>query len=1064
MPEPFLVFPWNRPFLPLLKRRMDSEEGIPLLVCPGSRPWHDLKELCLAEGRPRLLPRILTMKDLVARWYAGITQRHVPQANMLDCVHLLHEAARAAGAQAAGQEGLPLFGLEEETPDGEEQSLAARLDPASRHRSCARPLPLADMDMARFFPWGARLADLVEEMLAHGILPMDIPQVEGDVLPYAVELLERLGSIRKAYLEGLEGHNLTTEGLMSFTVARAIAEHPDLPIPRPFCPSPRTPVYIAGFHTLTRTQEIMLRCLWEAGAHVCLHTDPLVAGSRDAAGERRPVHWICRRHAQWMAQWKATAVLVEEDGADAAQAPATAQGEGPAISFLAGYDLHSQLAELAKDLAARDRSRSAAIVLPSPTLLMPVLHNLPREDRGHLDVTMGCPLCEAPVHQLLMDILALHAGRERTEETRPRYHWRRLLACLENPLVASLGLPGDRGAIEDATVGEAVRRCCLVLREGLRFVDPERDVLTHARFEERQTETDILRDIFACIIGGFDHISTTRGLARAMTGLCDFLRERLPQGVRERSAMDMEALHRMENTLVPLLADNLMADQPLPLPTLVSLLDGLLHREMLFFEPGEGGARDLQITGILESTLLHHDQVYILDATDDRVPGMKRRDPLLPDSLRAVIGLPDLNLGDQEIGYALHRLCANAGEVHFYWQEGVVRTYIFDGKKTRSRFVEEFLWQREQAQGHIITAGEPGSPLRIANASLAPLAPERRELRLGDDDAARHALDEVLAGTLSPSLLDDYLRCPVLFAFKRLANLDRLAEVNEDDDPQGVGTFIHKVLQLYHGRHMNASVADDREEAKRELLALFEDTLEAPDCQLRLTLPPESLAILRAAARRKLALYVDNQPRDARPRLLEAPVAARLTFAGREYTLGGLVDRLDSRDEGLVILDYKTGGVHQIGSALWEDDDFFARVGDVLQEESADAATRAELDALMARLRRDTASIQLPTYLAITGVAGGPRLGGSAAGGQWPAGTVGDAAFVELAKEGREISFCPARARAKPEERTARRQAALARCPLLVGLVLRHMATAERLVPCPGRQCANCTFAPLCRS
>ena len=45
---PFLIFPWQRPFLPDLKRHLAAVSGRPgatLLIVPHNRPWRYLTKL-----------------------------------------------------------------------------------------------------------------------------------------------------------------------------------------------------------------------------------------------------------------------------------------------------------------------------------------------------------------------------------------------------------------------------------------------------------------------------------------------------------------------------------------------------------------------------------------------------------------------------------------------------------------------------------------------------------------------------------------------------------------------------------------------------------------------------------------------------------------------------------------------------------------------------------------------------------------------------------------------------------------------------------------------------------
>ena len=142
-------------------------------------------------------------------------------------------------------------------------------------------------------------------------------------------------------------------------------------------------------------------------------------------------------------------------------------------------------------------------------------------------------------------------------------------------------------------------------------------------------------------------------------------------------------------------------------------------------------------------------------------------------------------------------------------------------------------------------------------------------------------MDSLLAGRISPTMLDEYLKCPAKFGFKRLARLGAMEEVNEGDDPSGVGTLIHAVLEQFHMRRLNRPLERSDEE-KREIEGIFRDLLhDSADGQhLLQNLPPESLAVLEAAAPPKLASYIDHQPADARPLLLECTIRGAVDAGG----------------------------------------------------------------------------------------------------------------------------------------------------------------------------------------
>lgn len=1104
MHNPIRIFSWKDPFLPQFKACAESLRtsplDVPLLISPTCRPWQYLQVLYARDGRAAVLPRLMSLNDVIRLWHADLVRTRPEPASMLDAVTLLHEAVQSLPDREPDPDEL---GDTDDAADGA----------ASRQKAGQN---LARMDLDAFLPWGEKIAGLIDELLEQGIEPADVLACEDEVLPAAAQVLESLGLVSRTYLDALRSRNLTTEGLILHELAMHLENNPDAPLPSQLTPTARRPVFIMGFHTLSTTQERLLRRLWEAGAQVCLHTDPLVADPE----RRHQAHWICQRHVQWIEAWQADTELVQPaqaraEGQAAAQTEAGAREERPTFSFLSGYDLHSQLEALSAELAGQpngqeegsdsDRqdpdgqdqdgqtqpeqdpgdqtqggqaqtargtgsSGQTALILPRASLLMPLLHHIPASRREDLNIALGFSLADTPVFQFLHDVLALQTNRD----DEGRYHWKGLLSCVDAPLLA--GLTGPDGA----SLLPALRRYRVQLCHGLRFIEPFADVLRTETFDDYEDEVQGLQEFLEVFVSDFAQLAGTRDLADALQRVCDYVQRR-GSLLRSTSPVDMEALFHVEHTIIPELRHTLMAGHTLGLASLARIFETLCRSRYLSFEPGsstvqenEQGSRrivhrnpaqaPLQVLNVLESTLLSFDRVCVLEATDDCLPGARQHDPLLPDSLRAVLGLPDLNEGDLELGYALHRLCQSSGHVSFYWQEGITRTYLFDGKKSRSRFVEEYIWQQELAAQRVFTPGEP--PLQVVSCALTPMPPVPRSLKLVQRTAL--ALQETLtAGTcpLSPSALDKYLECPLAFGFRRLARLRPLAMVNEGDDSLGVGTLIHKVLEDFHGAHLGSNLPD-REAAAEELVALFENTLHDPSCLLKETLPPESLAMLEAVAVRKLRKYIENQPEDINPVLLEYTMQASLDVAGTSLLLEGRIDRLDKRPAGLVVLDYKTSKrLPGISPGLWLQDDFFARVKDVTSASHVDAADRAELNTLFLFLRDYAASVQLPCYVTMCRQTS-LRLRGRRKGRKdtltWPGGSLADAAFVALAHEGRETSFFRAR---KKEDAEDLKERAMELCQYLVSLVVMHMQTSEELLQLRDAEyCARCDFATLCQS
>jgi len=106
----------------------------------------------------------------------------------------------------------------------------------------------------RFFPWGIRLAAILEEIDRQLVVPRDIPYPE-DVPREAIAFLEGLGEIYAAFDRHLGEHGFTTRGKRERLVAQRIEE----------APLAQGPFYLAGFYALTGAEERIFRSLFAEG-------------------------------------------------------------------------------------------------------------------------------------------------------------------------------------------------------------------------------------------------------------------------------------------------------------------------------------------------------------------------------------------------------------------------------------------------------------------------------------------------------------------------------------------------------------------------------------------------------------------------------------------------------------------------------------------------------------------------------------------------------------------------------------------------------------------------------
>lgn len=847
------------------------------------------------------------------------------------------------------------------------------------------------LERERFFPWGRLLAELMEELARHGITPANLTHLTGEVQDMAAALLEQLGDIGAGYEAALAERGWTTPGLDSRTVMERAEEAA--------AQEAGKQVFITGFYALTGAEEALFKALWQQGAEVVLHTDPALAD------RPRAVHWSCAEHTRWLAHWEAG---IERFGPDMGE-------KGPRLRFFEGFDLHSQLTGLTDELDGREH-RDTAVVIPDTSCLMPVLHHLPDKD---VNISMGYPLSRSSLFRLIETVLRL----QETAAGPGRYYWREVIALIRHPYVKMLepvtGIP----------VRGMLRELERFVRRGGKYLDPREwepdwESLPEGALPPGVAPEDALaavRGVLAGCLDTFQDAACLDDLGRALIALAQTL---VPESGRDnwhRFPIDAECLFRLVAATAPALMDTSISADRYPRQVLHSILRQLLNAERVPFEaePLTG----LQVMGMLESRLLSFSRVMVLDATEDKLPGTPAYDPLLPDPLRGLLGLPDGRHRSLVAAYNFHRLIQGADEALIFYQSGADGAGDKAGKAVRSRFVEQLLWEEERKRGETVKAdGELLTAITLPVAGI----PEARH-GVDKTPAIQDRLEHVLASTaLSATFLDGYLHCPARFFYERLGRLREPDEVSETGDPAGLGQLVHTVLnEFFHpylNRRMTISELDPL-----PLMDLYSQRLQ--DEEFFRQMPFDLRRGLMASGRRRLARFI-RQSGETTIVALEKRHQARLDADGTTLTVHGFFDRVDLRPEGHVILDYKTGGVRPPAQKLWDDGEFWDPI----------LAWTPGGDDPLAELAKRLGSVQLPLYswLFHQDERTAPH----------------NAAWVELRDRGQEQPLFGDKVEQETRECAVEQYA-----PGLVRFVVRHMLACERFEAMPGPRCGFCPYA-----
>ncbi len=855
----------------------------------------------------------------------------------------------------------------------------------------------------RFFPWGTRLAAILEEIDRELITPRDIPYPE-DVPPEATALLEGLEGIYAAFGSHLQKEGFTTKGKRIRQVAEMVEG----------VPLAEGSIYLAGFYALTGAEQKVFRHLFSRGARVFWHANPK---------ELPPLY------RRWKEDWGLEIEVMGEPTLTS-----------PCLRFYEAYDLHAELLQT-RDIIPEDAQGpdQCALVLPDPSALVPTLYALP--PRIPVNISLGYPLERTALFSLIDQLMRLQEGRD---EGGGYYH-QEYLTLVRHPYVRRLPTSsGKEGRIVLHLLEEKIRHYGKpYLSEGELVdlftisEDPERDrrFLAAEGLDLEETE-GFVRELNRCLLNHWEDLRTPVGLAATLREAVRFLfGPFMGQGDFQREhPLDNEFIYTLEDSVIPTLEDSLFSQQSMGTRLLFSLLREVVHMARTPFEghPLVG----LQILGLLETRLLSFEKIIMIDVNEDVIPAQEEVNPLLPESLKGAIGLAGREREETIVRYHFERPIHCAQEAHLLWQTSSMPVSAgLEGKKVRSRFVEGLLWNQEKEMNILLEDSVQKAPLQISGASF--LKEGGLPKRGGDHQKVRQFLSaKSHKDGLSASLLNTYLHCPLKFYYHYLLGLRPVKSVPEDVDSAALGEIIHQSLENYFAPYRKKAYVKGQDNDYDRLISIFQGHFRGS--AIYRSLAPEKRFFLEHAAAYRLKSYLSQMPPTTFIDALEEEHRLSLPLDIGEFSFYGKVDRIDARGGRRIILDYKTGRVGGLAKGHFE-----KRLLPFLLSEEFD---HEGLKALMEVIQ----DLQLPLYVLLVVSNREEELGKTLA------------AYVELGKRGEERYFFPAdRIDGLRDAYTTWFSRAF---PSLLTYLLAHMVESPSFYSATSEEaCRFCEYEPICR-
>ena len=300
----------------------------------------------------------------------------------------------------------------------------------------------------------------------------------------------------------------------------------------------------------------------------------------------------------------------------------------------------------------------------------------------------------------------------------------------------------------------------------------------------------------------------------------------------------------------------------------------------------------IQIVGLLESSALEFDRLWVMGCSLDNMPAKPSPNPFIPMELQKTHNLPH-STSERELKYSeqiLARLMKSAPEIIFSYPA----------------------WQgnRETTISPLITALDRHEKAPIIELSHAPALQiaNSATLETWEDPAQLPIAQDELAGVKGgQSILADMAKCPFrAFAVHRL-HAQQLEEPEIDVDAASRGNTVHKAMELFWNdvrsqeKLINIYDADELPARVRKHVA------NAMKTQMNSFTHQPRFADLETERITHLILQWLESDLERPPfTVLDAEKNISLNVEGLNLTLQ--VDRIDKTKEGeIIIVDYKTG-------------------------------------------------------------------------------------------------------------------------------------------------------------
>ena len=508
---------------------------------------------------------------------------------------------------------------------------------------------------------------------------------------------------------------------------------------------------------------------------------------------------------------------------------------------------------------------STAILLADESLMPSLIQQLPANIEK-INITMGYPLSITPIATLINHILTLQTELTNNREGITQFYYKPLLSILSHSNIQSIYPTSSAKIIDQITCANYIRITTQELHNIIANLNTDD--------EEKQFFTTLFTS----------HTSTPellKYLSDIITQLSTF---------NFQLSTEKEFLYQYNqqlNQLKTLLTPNSSLLTPNLLHMLIMRLTSSLKVQFKG-EPIEG----MQIMGLLESRLLDFENIILIGFNDQKVPGNKSVNSIIPYNLRRAYNLPTHEISDAIQAYNFYRTLYHTKNLHLIYDS---RNEGAQNEISRYFYQLQYLLRAPMQQYNY--------QLQIQNTNNE--TQNNQEITIHKTSEIINKLNSYKTSnaSLSASRLKDYIACPLRFYFSTIANIKSPNEINETGESSLLGRIYHKAMELYYNQHTTPQSLNPKQIEILVHNAFIEES-KSSGRQVQITgfnslIFNLTHQFITNTIRFDIARYKQDQFSNVQSEVeINQPI--------NQINFKGYIDRIDKTDDTINIIDYKT--------------------------------------------------------------------------------------------------------------------------------------------------------------